>query len=240
MADPAPPLSPVTKDEKTRSPRRWPRRLLVLALVLGTCYLARCPILRGAAWLLISEDAPEATDYVIPLEGEGQLTEAVRLYRDGQITGVLLLSGPLEPAQVLGILPSEEEEARRTLARQGVPNCQLVVVSVEHGSDWDRIRRLGAWLAERPTTKVTILCSRLHSARCRHLLRTVLAGEVLSRIRLRALSHPDYDEGNWWHTKQGSLDFFNSLLSYAHLRLCGEHREERPAWNPDQYEKSLK
>ena len=222
--------------------RRWRRRLIVtaaVALVVFTCYLARGPLLRAAARLLISEDEAETADFVFPLGGAREFAEAARLCRSGQTAGVLLIPPRPEFAQTLGVVPTDEELMRRELTRAGAADTSTTAVLSPTNSDWKRFRQLGAWLADRPDARVRIVCGRFQSARCRLLLRVVLSKEAVARVRLQALARPEYDEANWWNRKEGVGDFCNSSVSYAHILLCGED-EEKPQWNPDQYEESLR
>ena len=129
---------------------------------------------------------------------------------------------------------------RRELARvQADPTVTTIPCPAD--SDWRRVRLLGAWLTERPDVRVTAVCGRFQSARWRRLLRAVLPVEQAARVRLRGPAHtdPDYDETNWWASKAGELDALNSSLGYAHVLLWGED-QEKPPWDPDHYEKSLR
>ncbi len=107
-----------------------------------------------------------------------------------------------------------------------------------HGATGSGRGSLGTWLDEHPDAHVTALCPRLTSARWRYLLSQGLSAGAMLRVRLRAVADPEYDETNWWQHKHGLLNTFNNLVGYAHVRLCGES-QEKPRWDPDEYEKSL-
>jgi len=229
-------------DRKPHSRGRQRRRLAVVvavAVVILACTLARGQLLRAAASLLINEDPGETADFVLPLAGARSFAEAARLCRSGQAAGVLLIPSKPEFAQTLGVLPMDEELMRRELARAGIGDNTVTTVLSQVDNDWSRFRLLGVWLADHPDARVRLVCGRLQSARCRHLLRAVLPKEAVARVRLLALARPEFDETNWWNRKEGMLDVCNSSLSYAHILLCGEDDEKAP-WNPDQYEKNLR
>ncbi len=220
---------------------RWRRRLVIGAVIAAAglaCYLGRGPLLRAAAGLLISEDAGESADVVLPLGDAREFAEAARLCRSGRAAGVLLIPARPDFAQRLGVLPTDEALMRRELARAGVGDEIATTVLGQAGNDWSRFRQLGAWLADHPEMRVRLVSGRLQSARCRHILLAVLPKEA-ARVRLEALARPEYDETNWWSRKEGLLDVCNGWMGYSHILLCGED-EEKPQWDPDQYEQNLR
>lgn len=211
--------------------------MLVLGAVGLALYLFRAPLLSGAARLLVDEDPPAAPGFVVILSLGEELSEAARLCREEQAEGVLFLTGPPRLAQRLGVLTPDSETARRTLTQMGVADRVQLLAHPGH-RPWDGVRRLGEWLDEHPTARVTFLCGRFQGRKWRYLFHVLLAPGAAARVRLRSLAKPDYDESNWWHCKEGKLDFFAEAIAYAHVRLVGEG-EGKPPWDPDQYEKSL-
>jgi hypothetical protein len=241
MAAQLPPASPNNAEKKRPLRCRWLWRLAVVALLPLACFLARNTLLRAAAGLLVDEDPVQATDFVLPLGDPATFAEAARLCSSMPASCVLLIPPRPDAAQALGVLPTDEQRMRRELARAQAADRTVTIVPCPTESDWRRARLLGTWLSERPDVRVTAVCGRLQSARWRRLLRAVLPADAISRVRLRAPAHadPDYDETNWWHCKEGQLDALNSSLGYTHVLLCGED-EEKPPWNPDQYENGLR
>jgi len=203
------------------------------------CYLARGPLQRAAASLLISEDPGESADFVLPLGKAREFAESAEVRRSGRAADVLLIPTKPKYAQRLGILPTDEELLVRELKRAGIADRTAPAILSPVGNDWARFRLLGAWMAQHPGARVEIVCGRFQSARCRHILRAVLPKEAAARVLILALARPEYDETNWWNRKEGVLDVCNSAVSYAYVLFCGED-EEKPEWDPDQYEKTLR
>lgn len=222
------------------TPRAWKRywRWLLLGTIVLSLYLFRGCLLRSFAVFLVSEDLPGHPGVVLILGPGLNLLEVARLCDEEKADGVLLVSGRPSLAQRLGAVPIDEAVVRKELPLLGVTSGMIQTLSITGESDWNRVRCLGEWLDDHPNAQVTFLCGRFQGRRWRYLLTSLLSSDAAARVRLRPMSHPDYDETNWWHNKKGQLAFFGSLVSYLYVRFVGEG-EERPPWDPDQYEKSL-
>jgi hypothetical protein len=210
----------------------------VVALLVLCLYLFRAPILRSAAWPLITEEPPEGVEWVLILSGDQSSERAAQLFRESGAQ-VLLVQGQPGRLERLGILPPRETRARIQLARQGVPEGAVVSVPSEGGTDWDAARALRGWLERRPEARVAALCDRFDSRRQRLVLDRILGPES-GRVRLLALPNRSHDETCWWTQKGGTLDLCNSYLRLGHAWWCGESDEPWQEWDPDSYEKGLK
>ncbi len=220
-----------------RQRRRW-RRWLVLGVVVLILYLLRGQLLHGAARFLVDEDPPASPGFVLVLWPGPEVSEAIRLYREEQAEGVLVLTTPPKLSQRLGAVPPDDESAREALVRLGTASEKLQVLPSVGNTSWDHVRRLGEWLDRHPDGRVTFLCKRFQGRKWRYLLDKLLPAAEAGRVRLRPLPSPEYDETNWWHAKEGQLSFFDGVVAYAHVRLAGEGEAASP-WDPDQYEKTL-
>jgi hypothetical protein len=181
----------------------------------------------------------EATTALLLLDADRGPARAAGSYREGQAKGVLLIEEWPGRVVQMGVLPPREEVLRRTLEAEGVPEGAVQVLAGRAGSDWDRARRLGRWLAEHPGETVTVLCDRFGSRRLRHVFAATLGPEA---ARLRWWAAPDrrFDENDWWRHKEGALRLFSCAAGLGYVWLVGEDREEWRAWDPDSYEKGLR
>ena len=220
--------------------RRWPQRLLLIALLLVALYLGRAQLLRAAAGLLIAEDPLEPCDAVLMLGGDRVYSTAAQLYRDGVAKRILLIETAPTRTERMGLQPTEEARARRVLEGEGVPAEAFTVLPAGAYTDWERARRLLGWLHEHPGARVTVLCARFNSRRLRVVFDRTLGPEEAGRVTLRALPDRLFDEASWWHRKEGVLDFFYGAVGLTHVGLAGEPRAGRHPWDPDQYELSLR
>ncbi len=85
--------SPVTAPPQPQRPKRWVRRILILCIFAVLLYLFHAPLLRGCAYLLISEDPAGPAEYVLPLSGGECWIEAVQQIsaEDGKPKKIILL-----------------------------------------------------------------------------------------------------------------------------------------------------
>lgn len=225
--------------DKSVRRRRWPLRLGIAILVLACLYLCRVPLLQAFCRVLIVDEPGDATS-VLVLGGDGCGEQAIKMFQDRSVTEILLLPGRPGRLQQMGIRRSFQSVLREELRARRLPEEAVKRIPGDVGSEWDGARCLGNWLQEHPGAEVTALCDRVASRKLRRILDTVLGPEQASRVRLRALRHRWYDETNWWQSKDGIKDTFNSYLALGHVWLNGENKQEWAAWEPEDYEKSLR
>jgi hypothetical protein len=228
-------------DPTLRSPRasvgRW-RRLLIVIAVLAGLYIARAPLLRGLAGLLISEE-PGATAYLVLLGGDRRHEQAAEWYREGGDRRILVIESCPERLQALGLAPTPTEVDRLALGKQGVPESALIVLPAGAGDDWQRVRALGEWLQMHPGSDVTLLCDRFGSRRLHLICGRILAADA-ARVHLCAVRHRVYDESDWWQHKEGQLTFLDQGLRLTYTWLAGERTAPYTDWDPDAYEAGLR
>ncbi len=222
----------------TRSRRRWLRRLLFALILVGAVYLARGPLLHGAARLLIVEDPPQEVDALVLLDGDHLYETTALLYRNDVSKHVLLIQVPPTRLERMGIMPDPITVARRELTNGGVPESAVEVLATDKPGDWNRARRLRDWLNEHPDARVCVLCDRFNSRRTRYVFDHEL-GALSARVHWRPLTDRRYDERNWYQSKLGAVAFFDSYLSLAHVWVYGDAVGDREEWDPDQYQNNL-
>jgi hypothetical protein len=222
----------------SRRRRLWWRRLLILTVTLSGLYLARAPLLRGVAGLLIAEDAGTA-NYLLILDGESRHQVAANWYLGGHDRHILVIGTHPGRLQALGLVPARAETDRLALRARGVPDADVLTLHAEARDDWDGVRALGAWLRERPGAEVILACDRFSSRRLRLLCGRVLGADA-GRVHVLGLRHRDYDEADWWRHKEGQLNLLDQGLRLTYAWLAGERTAPYSDWDPDAYEGRLR
>lgn len=220
--------------------RRWRRLFLALSLLLALAVFFRAPLLRGVAGFLNVDEPPEPAEYVLIMGGDGAIAEAARYYRAGLASQVLLLEMRHHRLERLGILPTGVEILQRALTADGVPSERIAVIDAQVGEGWDFLRRVGAWLDERPAAHVTLLTDQFSSRSLRYRLRTVLVPAAWKRVHIHTLPHRWYDETNWWRRKEGVLQVYHGYLRLTQDRVRGEDREPWRDWDLEGYKQALR
>jgi hypothetical protein len=234
--------TPLNHREKTgdssrvQSRKRWlARRLIVVVGIVFTIYLARAPLLHAVGSGLVVRDTTRNADFVLVLDGDRCYEEAARLYHEGTVPGILLIESVPSRLVRIGVLPSNEELARRELDKHGVPDAAIDIVGGPATSIWHAARRLEEWLAEHPGDSLIVLCPRFSGRELRWLHSQVLGPDELSRLFWHPLRDRRYDETNWWSRKEGVLSVFNSYVSLGYVWLNGEQQATWYEWDAEEW-----
>lgn len=164
---------------------------------------------------------------------------AAELYQRDRSRGVLLSVPPPNRLVETGALPAFEEISLDELSARGVPPEAVTTLDGNEHDPWAEARSLGAWLKEQPNARVLLLTSRFGSSRWSHVLDTVLEARQRNRVMIWALIDRECDETNWWQTRSGFKNVFNSYVELAYAWFQGEHG---PRWewrSPDAYEQTF-
>jgi uncharacterized SAM-binding protein YcdF (DUF218 family) len=206
---------------------RWVGRLrhlgaivLVLACIGAGAWLAREPLLRGAADLWIVSDEVTQADVVAVLGGNIEVRPfaAADLYRRGVVKKVLVSSNQEDRAAVIGAVQGHTEVNRRVLLKLGVPENAIETFGQANESTRDEAIALRAW-AERHGAKNIIIPTEIFAARrVRWIFDREFAGRGI-RIQLLSLEPPDYNRTEWWKTHIGLIAFQNEVIKYIYYRF---------------------
>lgn len=223
--------------------RRWLRRLVVAAFLLGVLAIFHEPMLRGVALGLVADSSDGPADAVVVMGGYGPfgavpLEEAARRSQRNPALRVLVVEDRSARTVRLGIVPTLESVVRPDLETRGVPANAIVVLVVTTPGDYDSIRRLRDWLADHPEQRVTLLCEQLSSRRTAAMLRQTLAAAEADRVALQPIPDRRVTPDTWWRSRQGIVAVFSEYTALACVLARGEE-EHPPEWDADQYEQSL-
>ena len=197
-------------------PRRWRRRvtLLVLAAVLaGSVYVLRRPILMGLAGMLVTASPLEKADAAVVLGGEGcyggcRVRAAVQLYKAGWV-GKLVLSGPR-----LGYGVYETEFSVPLAVSLGVPKSDILAVPSTARSTAEEAQLLCPLLERRGIRCFYLVSSNFHTRRARRIFLNAGGG------RLRVLACPAPDDwflvDGWWRSREGRKIFVTETAKLAY------------------------
>jgi hypothetical protein len=184
--------------------------------VLLACWVFRVPILCGIAGGLIVDDRPvhnrrTPAPAVLILDGDRPFDAAARLYHAEKRT-ILVYRGRPDRLVRMGIMQPGDETARRELLKLGVASQDLVLLVGDTDSRSGIAAVLGSWLKEHPDQTVNVLCERFTSRTWKIVLSRAAQLELAGKICIVPLKSRQYDESNWWRSKQGTLAFLNNSI----------------------------
>ena len=196
---------------------KWLKRLLVTLLVLCallvTGYVFRSPLLTGLAkaWV-VSEPATRA-DAIVILGGgvENRPFAAASLFHEGVAPRILYMDVKLNPAEELGLFPSEKEETRRILLNNNIPESAILAIGTNVTSTYDESRAVRAWARQTGATSIVITTELFHTRRARWIFRRELRDTPV-KIYVAAVDPVRYKINNWWRNEEGLIQFQNEVI----------------------------
>ncbi len=215
--------------------RRRGRGLIVLVVVAFVTYLTRDTLLHAVASGLVVRDTSRKADFALILGGDRCYEEASRQYHAGTVRGILLIEFIPSRLVRIGVLPSDEELARRELSKHGVPETAIEIVRGQATSMWDAARHTEEWLNEHSGARLLILCPRFSARERRWIFSRVLGTGEAGDLTWHGLRDRRYDETTWWHRKEGVLDVFNSYVSLGYVWLNGEQPSTWHEWDAEEW-----
>jgi len=227
MSDSAGKVDPTAPQRRTvvkRGKRRWLGRFFSFIALVTLFWLGKAPLLKGMGSLLVCDKPVQPGDYLFVIDCEGCYDKAAGLYHAGTVPRVLLTKYKTNLLADLGVLPADDELAVQQLEARSVPRDAIDVLPGGVDSDWDRARRLEAWLGAHPEHEVTVLGPRLGSMRLRRIFLATLDRSDWQRVHWLGVPSPRYDEHNWWQCKEGVLAFFDGWAGLVSVGLWGEDR----------------
>jgi uncharacterized SAM-binding protein YcdF (DUF218 family) len=204
----------------------WGRRMRRLTLVLlvlvglGACaWLAREPLLRGAADLWIVSDDVMQADAVAVLGGQLEVRPfaAADLYHRGLVKKILVSSNAEDRAAAIGAVEGHTEANRRVLLKLGVPENAIETFGQTNKSTRDEAVALREWADRQGASSIIIPTEVFAARRVRLVFDRVFAGWGI-RIQLLSLEPPEYTRGEWWRTAAGLITFQNEVIKYIYYR----------------------
>jgi uncharacterized SAM-binding protein YcdF (DUF218 family) len=205
----------------------WGRRIRRLALVvlvlvgLGACgWLAREPLLRGAADLWIVSDDVMPADAVAVLGGQLEVRPfaAADIYHRGLVKKILVSNNAEDRAAAIGAVEGHTEANRRVLLKLGVPENAIETFGQTNNSTRDEAVALREWADRHGASSIIVPTEVFAARRVRLAFDRAFAGRGI-RIQLLSLEPPEYTRGEWWRTPAGLITFQNEVIKYIYYRL---------------------
>jgi uncharacterized SAM-binding protein YcdF (DUF218 family) len=195
--------------------------VLALCLVLGAgAWIARAPLLRGAAELWIVSDAAGPADAVAILGGglDVRPFAAAEYFRRGLAPKIVLANVRIGPAEKLGVLPPHTELNRIALRMLKVPETAIESFGIDVTSTREEALALRAW-ADRTGARAVIVPTEMFSTRrVRWMLGRAFEGSGV-RVMVPAQLDPDYSVADWWRNEHGLIAFQNEVIKYFYYRF---------------------
>jgi uncharacterized SAM-binding protein YcdF (DUF218 family) len=203
---------------------RRTRRLSITVLVLvgaGICaWVARAPLLRGAADLWIVSDEVTHADVVVVLGGEINVRPfaAAALYRKGLVNKILVSNTDESPAAAIGAILGDTELNRRVLSKLGIPESAIETFGQANKSTRDEAVALREWADRHGPSTIIIPTEGFGARRVRWIFRHEFAGRDV-RIQVPCYEPRVYKRAEWWKTADGLIAFQNEVIKYVYYRL---------------------
>jgi hypothetical protein len=214
--------------------------------IAAAALLFHSPLLRCLAGLLIADEPVGDCQYVGVLEWYGRpdgdrcYDVAAELCRSRPSRGLLLVESGRSRLVEMGVLPSFEAISRRELKTRGPLPQTVSVIASDGFDDWAKARALRAWLADRPSGSVVLLCGAFRSAHLRYVLDAVLDPTQAARSRVRPLPDRRFDETNWWTSRDGIKAFGFAWLRQLHGWFAGGDHLPPSSCRVDEYENRVR
>ena len=206
-------------------PKRFPRLrtaayalLFLIALAAGV-WLARVPLLQGAAQLWIVSDRVTAADAVAVLGGglDTRPFAAAKYYHQRLASRILVAETRTRPAEEIGAVASDAQAGRQVLLKLGVPAEAVENFGSGLASTFDEAQALRAW-AERTRARSLIVPTEIFSSRrVRWMLERAFEGSDV-RVQVPAVEDPYYTRADWWLDVRGLVAFQNEVIKYVYYR----------------------
>jgi len=193
--------------------------LLLFSLAAGA-WLAREPLLRGAADLWIVSDEATHADAVVVLGGEIDIRPfaAAELYRIGLVDKVLVSNNREDRAASIGAVQGHTEANRQVLLKLGVPENAIETFGQANKNTRDEAVALREWTEHHPASIVIIPTEVFAARRVRWTFQRQLAGRAI-RIEVPSFEPSEYTRAAWWKSPEGLITFQNEVLKYIYYRL---------------------
>jgi uncharacterized SAM-binding protein YcdF (DUF218 family) len=193
---------------------------LIMAGLAGLIWVARAPLLQGAADLWIVSDALTPADIAVVLGGglDTRPFAAAELYHNGLVKKVLVSQVTDGRAVTIGAEPGHTEINRQVLLKLGVPANAIEAFGNSNKNTKEEALALLEWTQRHASRAVIIPVGSFEARRVRWIFRHEFAGQPV-RIEISAFDSPQYVRANWWTTERGIVEFQNEILKFVYYRL---------------------
>ena len=192
--------------------------ILIICLALGGgIWLAREPLLRGAATVWVVSDPVTRADDIVLLGGDFQSrpVAAADLYHR-HLAEKILVSRTTEYQHASGI-PSYDELTVSTLLKAGVPSEAIGFFGTSNKNTKDEAVALRSWASKHAESTFIIPIESFGTRRVRWIFRREFSGAGVD-IEVVPFEPRGYAVRDWWRSEQGVIAFQNEFLKYLYYR----------------------
>lgn len=201
--------------------------ILTAAVVAGSAYLTRAPLLGWVGGWLIRSDPLEASDAIAVLAGSEfgeREIEAADLYREGYADRIVLSVGRESPGAVelarRGVTLSNLLAIRQQqLEELGVPRDAQVVLPGRPESTFDEAVLFAEWCDAQRIGSLIVVTSAFHTARAGFIF-DLTFGDRPVRLTVRPARLDDFTADSWWRRRTTLRTGLFELQRLAFYRLA--------------------
>jgi hypothetical protein len=224
------------------------RRVLAFAtafIFCATIWLFHPRLLRGLADFAIADRArPNAECLVLFSDKAGASCQrfydaASEAHRANPQRIIVIVEPKPHVMEECGILPTFSAESRRALASRGVAESSVQTLDGVASDIWKAMRLLGKWLQDHPEANAEFYVDRFQSGNMSCIAGQVLEPSLAGRVHFYAIPERQFDETNWWKSRDGVKAFMFMYLALAYTRFHGEPESFASTWNPETYAREL-
>jgi uncharacterized SAM-binding protein YcdF (DUF218 family) len=193
---------------------------LVMAGLAGVAWVARAPLLQGAADLWIVSDPITPADVAVVLGGGVDVRPfaAAELYQKRLVKKILVSQVGDGRAVAIGAEPGHTEVNRQVLLKLGVPADAIETFGSSNKNTKEEAVALLEWTERHASRAVIIPVGSFEARRVRWAFRHEFTGQPV-RIEISAFDSPENLRANWWTNDLGILSFQNEILKFIYYRL---------------------
>lgn len=194
--------------------------LIALAILLGTAYALRKPLLRVTGDFLVREDPRRPCDAIYVLGG----APLERGERGGELlleglAPVVFCTGELVPSTLLtlGLTHTEGELSRHAAIEAGADSTSVFALNVGT-STFEEAEAIIAHALQAGYTNIAIVSTEFHLRRVRRVFRKRAKGTAVA-VHVVAAASQSYDSARWWESEEGLLMVNNEYVKLLYYWL---------------------
>lgn len=194
--------------------------VIALAILFGTAYTFRYPLLRVTGGLLIREDARRPCDAIYVLGGAPLERGALggKLLLDG-VAPVAYCTGVQIPTTLLtlGLTHTEAELSRLAAIEAGADSSTVFVLNVGT-STYEEAEAIIAHAQHEGFSDIAIVSTEFHLRRVARVFRKRAKGTNV-QVHVFAAASEHYDSARWWENEEGLLMVNNEYVKLLYYWL---------------------
>ncbi len=183
---------------------------LFVLLTLLCLYLARGPVLRGAAHLLITEDDLEPADAIVVLGDDNYSGD--RAARGAELFHARWAPVVVASGRYLRPYASVADLIARDLAERGVLPDAIIPLRHRAASTREEAVAVSELARERRWRRLIVVTSNYHTRRARYIFRDVLGTDF--DIRIAPAADSGFDPRAWWQSREGCKIFARETAAW--------------------------